>query len=442
MKHMKESIYKSSQYNIFFENKIGITLLYNTFTTALLKLTKEKAEKIKTILKSNDFNNLDTNEYDILIENGFIVENKINEIDQVRFRYYRGLFSNNDFRLTIVPTLDCNLNCPYCFETEKRDESITLSDCDEIKVFIEKQLESCQTKVFSIAWYGGEPLLKTDIIERISNDTDAICQKMKIKRVGDSIVTNGYLLTEQVAKNLTKYGINKIQLTLDGDRESHNQRRVLKNGKGTFDKILNAIFVAQQQFDLVTVRFNTNKSNYGGIRDLVHNNEIFKKNNVTISVGRLKNYLGGTLSKDDDIDCFTGFELQNIQNELDNFNSIKEKKIIYPAQIKHTNCGAENYKCFIVGPNCKVYKCAELLGVNDSVGYIKDGDMQPNEVFWEWFNYNIFNNKEKCNDCIYIPMCMGGCPSSRKRLGIPNNEICGYWEQWLKLRMDNIFSTL
>ncbi|OGF06370.1 MAG: hypothetical protein A2509_06390 [Candidatus Edwardsbacteria bacterium RIFOXYD12_FULL_50_11] len=440
---MEKDVYKSSQYNIFFEDKAGVTLLYNTFTTALIKLTKEKAEKIKITLKLNDLNELETDEYNLLINNGFIINNKINEIDQVKFRYYRGVFNSRDFRVTIVPTLNCNLNCPYCFERDKRDENITLKEYEEIYKFIDKQLFICQPNDFGISWYGGEPLLEVDTIENISNKIDIICKNNNIKRACDSIVTNGYLLDEDCAKRLFNCGIKKIQITLDGDRDAHNKQRILKNGEGTFDKILNSIIIAQRYFELVTVRFNTNKSNHEGIVRLLKNkSDIFNKNNIVISVGRLKNYLGGIVSKENDNDCLNGFELQNIQGYIDNYYKRVKTVNKMPIQIKHTNCGAESHKCFIIGPKLKIYKCAEALGYSDSVGFIVDGDFQPNEVFWQWFNYNIFNNNEKCMSCKYVPMCMGGCPSSRKRLGIPNNEICGYWEQWLNIKFNELINTL
>lgn len=433
---------KASKFNIYFEEN-NATYIYNTFSTGFIKLNREKFKNFKLCADNNDFSEYSDAEKCMLYDNGFIVDKAINEIEQVRFRYLRGVFNNRDFRVTIVPTLNCNFNCPYCFEREKREENITENDCVEIRSFINEQMLLSQPVEFGIAWYGGEPLLKVNIIEILSNDVNELCNKNNIRRADDSIVTNGYLLDEKVAYKLYNIGVKKIQITLDGNRESHDKLRVLKNGLGTFDKIIESIQIAQDVFDVVTVRFNTNMSNYKGIVQLLNeNSSIFNKKNTLISVGRLKSYLGGNVDKDNDVDCFNGTELQKIQSHIDNYYKDNNSVTCIPVQIKHTNCGAESHKCFIIGPNKRLYKCAEALGVNDSVGIIKDGKFIPNSVYWQWFKFNIFDNNEKCLECIYVPMCMGGCPSSRRRLGIPNNEICGYWEQWLKIKFKEYINTL
>ena len=53
-----------------------------------------------------------------------------------------------------------------------------------------------------------------------------------------NIITNGLLLTREMVERLNPLGLNGIKITLDGDREAHNQSRPLRGGQGTFDKII------------------------------------------------------------------------------------------------------------------------------------------------------------------------------------------------------------
>lgn len=61
--------------------------------------------------------------------------------------------------------------------------------------------------------------------------------KDKFASYSASIVTNGYLLTEKVAKQLKKLNIENVQITLDGPAYIHNKRRYLKASKNQHLKL-------------------------------------------------------------------------------------------------------------------------------------------------------------------------------------------------------------
>ena len=57
-----------------------------------------------------------------------------------------------------------------------------------------------------------------------------------------NIITNGLLLTPRDGRPAQRRcGLNGIKITLDGDRETHNQMRPLRGGQGTFDKIIDNV---------------------------------------------------------------------------------------------------------------------------------------------------------------------------------------------------------
>ena len=150
--------------------------------------------------------------------------------------------------LTICPTMGCNFDCPYCFENHKAGK-MTEKTQNDVANLAERMLDASQNKVMFVTWFGGEPLLAPDVIENLSKRLMALCEK-KGAEYSASIVTNGYLLTQENADILTRCGVKISQITLDGVGEAHDKTRHLAGGGATFERItenlrnvkLNAMF--------------------------------------------------------------------------------------------------------------------------------------------------------------------------------------------------------
>ena len=78
----------------------------------------------------------------------------------------------------------------------------------------------------TISWFGGEPLLKFADIKRMLHKACQYGDEYGCKITSD-ITTNGYLLNEQNIREMKQLNVKSIQITIDGDRESHNKRRYL-----------------------------------------------------------------------------------------------------------------------------------------------------------------------------------------------------------------------
>ena len=92
--------------------------------------------------------------------------------------------------ITIAITGKCNLACKHCFyadEMRKNDDLPT----DRWLAFIK---ECGDANVMTIGLTGGEPFLRNDIFEII----DAIVKN----RMRFTILTNGTLVTEEIAKQI------------------------------------------------------------------------------------------------------------------------------------------------------------------------------------------------------------------------------------------------
>lgn len=107
-------------------------------------------------------------------------------------------------------TTRCNLNCIQCYKDRSLDVNLSF---EQLKTFIR---EAADMKVFQIAFGGGEPLLYPFIKEAV--------YEVSSKGMGCSITTSGKGLEHDLIEELRKFGVNHIQISLNGSTEEINSR--------------------------------------------------------------------------------------------------------------------------------------------------------------------------------------------------------------------------
>ena len=136
----------------------------------------------------------------------------------------------------------CNLACTYCYYLHKQDllgspNKFHISD-EILEMHIQQYLEGQDRDQVVFSWQGGEPtLLGLEFFQKVVE----LEQKYKKpnQRVENDLQTNGTLLTDEWCGFLKRHGF-LVGLSIDGPRELHDQYRVAKDGKPTFDKVLAA----------------------------------------------------------------------------------------------------------------------------------------------------------------------------------------------------------
>jgi MoaA/NifB/PqqE/SkfB family radical SAM enzyme len=124
-------------------------------------------------------------------------------------------------------TYRCNLQCTICDVWKISDEnSRTELTSDQILKTINEFNQVFRLK--NIRFLGGEPLLRKDLFEIIG--------KIPVS-LRSEIVTNGTLITDEIAENLVKFGLDKIRFSIDGSEKYHDSIR----GKGTFTKAVRGL---------------------------------------------------------------------------------------------------------------------------------------------------------------------------------------------------------
>ena len=111
----------------------------------------------------------------------------------------------------------CNLNCKYCISNSGADGTEGLETKKAKKII--KQISKANVSQLNFA--GGEPLLR--------NDIEILIDYSKKKGLRTTITTNGTILNEKILKALKKADL--VEVSIDGDRETHNSFR----GKEVYD---------------------------------------------------------------------------------------------------------------------------------------------------------------------------------------------------------------
>lgn len=410
---------KASNYNFFFPFELDSSKIvaYNSMTNALALLDKEHY-KIFTEFVDNNVPIENENFLSQLKHGGYLVDSEVNELSMIKFINLKSKFSTKNLNLTIAPTIDCNFDCTYCYEKANRKKShMPESIQEKIVAFVKNNIPYIDS--LTITWYGGEPLLELETIESISRRLIDICSQEKIHYLS-SIVTNGYLLTPNIAARLKSININSVQVTLDGSREIHDKRRPLAGGKGTFDKILSNVITCAHIIP-IALRVNTDKENVNSINDIT---EILNNSSAKDKLFIYLGYVEPTnncymLDKCMDYSDFSKLSLDFNRSLLDK-GFIKNPLFKYP-QAKGTHCCADAYNTFVIDPDGYLYKCWSDIGIKENaIGSLVENNSIKSNAFSKLEDYLLydFTSDSECIECKFLPMCLGGCP--RKRL----DKIC------------------
>jgi uncharacterized protein len=151
----------------------------------------------------------------------------------------------------------CNLDCTYCYYLEKEElfpkgENFKMPP-EVLEAYIRKYIESQKTAEVTFAWQGGEPtLLGLAYFRRIVE-----LQKKYggPRRINNTLQTNGTLLDDAWCQFFKEHHF-LIGLSIDGPRHLHDEYRVDKNQKPTFDRVMRGLELLkthQVEFNTLTV---------------------------------------------------------------------------------------------------------------------------------------------------------------------------------------------
>ena len=378
---------KLSKYNYIINSKNEI-LIWNTIRGSLMTFTQDHYNN----LINEKFDLFTDEEIKVLTKNGILIEDNVVELDNVLNRKQE-LKNSSSSSYTIALTQNCNAHCYYCYQSEsvfENNRKLIKNDYDKIVDFI---IKTKKDKV-KITWFGGEPLIRSDIITYISEKL--INKNVNLESV---IITNGLLLSSLDINTLkNKWKICEIQVTFDGLYQNHDKRKCFAFGKNNFEKIIEKLKELLNNEIKVKVRINISKDNINEV------NDIFDYFENTFGNYKYFNYYYSYLTDDLNLHdyAFNKLEIEKINPRI-YARYMKHKKIILPRN-RRVYCGAHNINSFFIDIFGNIFRCEHDFWCTDKI--LTNIDKFDFEKFQKSKNTIL---DQKCIRCVFLPICQGGC---------------------------------
>lgn len=405
--------YKLSRYDIPVKLADGGSLLFNSRTRSLIMLSKGETEAYRALADQGGFAGHQVTDrllLQSLLGGGHVVGETADEFQAVRSSYEASRNAPNSMTLTIAPTMACNFACGYCFQgLNKPTKKMTPDVQDAIIDFVKAKKD---LKSLSIVWYGGEPLMGKDSIFRLSDNLIAYCDKKGIS-YSAGIVSNAWFLNGEMAAQLYTRRVKWVQVTIDGDRETHDKMRPLTSGGRTFDRILDNIEEALDQTAIsIQARVNVGQSNVDkahAMLDGFNARRLGQRGNFGVYFAPIEASTPESGSAFEEKLSRADFNrkvltLEGRAREL-GFAGIQTPSGGFAGM-----CVAASKGGYVVNGNGDVHKCWETAhDATKRTGSIFEPDKLQDSVNANlWAEWTPFDNAT-CSSCKILPMCGGFC---------------------------------
>lgn len=430
--------WKASRYNLLLPIESGGGAAYNAASGACLDLGESDFHRVMKLFEPGDidFTQLGERASDLggaLLAGGFIVDVRIDELEALRERG-RGAKDDGPLVLTLSPTFACNLDCGYCF-VGKKQGTMSIETEQQILDFVRKNLEEQKLPAVEVDWFGGEPLIAHKNISRLSRALIELCTAHGVPYHAQ-IITNGTLMTPDLAEELKACHVDRVQITLDGFEQTHNQRRRWKRGgrthlavlgadsssRSSFVDTLRGVEVAIGKF-AVRLRVNVDRNNLDQALDLL---AMFDERGWLKPELRFYPYLAAVRDYTHAVetgwsiadDCGTNAFFEVSARWLEFLSQrgipvVKESLYGYP-EPRSQPCGAMTARNWLINDDGTLHKCGLDIDTDaravGKLGELPDAS-NPNAKYWN--GYDHFADPT-CQSCRALPLCLGGCARDRR----------------------------
>lgn len=271
-------------------------------------------------------------------------------------------------------------------------------------------------KVLEVDFFGGEPLMCLKTIKNVVAYARERAEEQG-KKFLFTTTTNALLLDDD-AIDFFNREMENVVLSLDGRKEVHDAIRKTRNGKGSFDLVVENIkkFVRSRGDKNYYVRGTFTAKNLDFSKDVIFLAEngfdslsvepvvtdiddlAIKPEHIPAIVGEYENLCDKYLEKHKKGEGFNFFH----------FNIDLEGGVCL--QKKVSACGAGNEYLSVV-PNGDLYPCHQFAGDKDFLmGNVYDGVIDP--VIREKFASSCLFTRKDCDGCFAKFICSGGCAAN------------------------------
>ena len=328
-------------------------------------------------------------------------------------------------RKTVVKALclhiahDCNLACKYCFAEEgEYHGGRALMSYEVGKKALDFLIANSGNRVnLEVDFFGGEPLMNFDVVKDLVAYGRSK-EKEFNKKFRFTLTTNGMLLTDEVMEFANKEMANVV-LSIDGRKEVHDFMRPTRNGKGSYDLIIDKFKKMAEM---------RNQTNYYVRGTFTHYNLDFSKDVLHLADMGFKQISAEPVVAPDDMDyAIREEDLPKLFEEYDalaremvkrekegngfNFFHFMIDMTGGPCLYKRLSGCGSGTEYLAVTPWGDLYPCHQFVGMEQfKLGNVDTG-IEKTDIVDEFKLCNVYA-KDKCKDCFARFYCSGGCAAN------------------------------
>lgn len=365
-----------------------------------------------------------------------LVDDTQDELGAVLAKYRTGSADPGVRGFTIMPTSYCNMACDYCGQ-EHYKAAVNQAKVDRLAARVEATIADPATTHVSVTWFGGEPLLALRVIRELSARFIAAADSAD-KGYSARMATNGSLLTGPTLRMLHhECRLDSMEVTIDGPEALHDQRRIKRNGIGSFHKTIAALAAAVREQAVpklrIGIRINVDADNEEHVADLINDLACFGLNHPQVELHMFPVHSWGN-------DVST-VELEARRYAAKEAGWLRQARSLgigfqsVPDATKRTTCRATSVYGEIVESAEKVYSCSEHplvpvvrdTGVVATVSQLQGSAPRPLGMFDDWFD-QVGDGEQQCGRCPLLPVCGGSCPKLWREGHMPCPSMKFNWD--------------
>lgn len=338
---------------------------------------------------------------------------------------YQGAIIDFKKRKTVVKALclhiahDCNLACKYCFAGEGEYHGArSLMSYETGKKALDFLIANSGNRVnLEVDFFGGEPLMNFQVVKDLVAYGRSK-EKEYHKKFRFTLTTNGILLDDDVMEFANKEMANVV-LSIDGRKEVHDFMRPTRNGKGSYDLIIDKFKKMAEK---------RNQTDYYVRGTFTHYNLDFSKDVLHLAdLGFKQISAEPVVAPDEQPYAIKEEDLPKLFEEYDILarEMVKRQKAGKGFHFFHfmidltggpclykrlSGCGSGT-EYLAVTPWGDLYPCHQFVGIEEfKLGNVDTG-IEKKELVDEFKLCNVYA-KDKCKDCFARFYCSGGCAAN------------------------------
>ncbi|MCZ8521076.1 MULTISPECIES: PapB family radical SAM/SPASM ranthipeptide maturase [Paenibacillus] len=310
--------------------------------------------------------------------------------------------------LILFMVQECNLRCTYCYAGDGEYNDKGRMSIDVAKGAVDYLIRtSGERKDLYLIFFGGEPLLNYNLVKETVLYAEQQGQ-IHNKRFSFSMTSNGTLITSEIEQFIIEHKIG-VQISIDGDKETHDHNRFYKGRVGSYDKIIEKTEGLRKK-RLLSARATVTNKQLNLSHTFEHLTQLgFRNIAMSPAAAMLTNDDYKTLIKEN-LKLIKEFE--NLINEGNFEKAVKMKNVlgylqkVNGGQTSTYFCGAAT-NMLAVDIHGSLYPCHRFVSEkNYSLGDIYRGTSIKYDNFLDEVHVE---SRSTCTSCWARNLCTGGC---------------------------------